>query len=80
VRHHGNAGLAVGLCLAKELDVGPLRRRELTAAGHERIERTLDELLTHEQRLLAGLAEAERDRLEEALRALLATLEDHLER
>jgi DNA-binding MarR family transcriptional regulator len=53
---------------------------ELTAAGHERIERTLDELLTHEQRLLAGLAEAERDRLEEALRALLATLEDHLER
>jgi DNA-binding MarR family transcriptional regulator len=53
---------------------------ELTAAGHERIERTLDELLRHEQRLLAGLADDQRDRLEEALRALLATLEDHLER
>jgi hypothetical protein len=37
-------------------------------------------LLRHEQRLLAGLADDQRDRLEEALRALLATLEDHLER
>jgi hypothetical protein len=65
-QQRGQRRLAAGLGLAEELDVGPLRRRELTAAGHERIERTLDE--------------AERDRPEEALRALLATLEDRLER
>jgi len=51
---------------------------ELTAAGHERIERALDELLLHEEQLLGGLTAAERARIEDALRLLLARLADRL--
>ena len=53
---------------------------ELTAAGHGRIEQTLDGLLRHEQRLLGGLPDVERARLEDSLRALLATLQDGVAR
>lgn len=46
----------------------------LTPAGHELIERTVDELLIHEQQLLSALTAEQQDRLADLLRALLADL------
>lgn len=47
---------------------------ELTTAGHALIERTVDELLRHEETLLSALTPAEQDRLTELLRTLLTDL------
>jgi DNA-binding MarR family transcriptional regulator len=47
---------------------------ELTAAGHALIERTVDELLHHEARMLAGLQPAQREQLSDLLRLLLIEL------
>jgi DNA-binding MarR family transcriptional regulator len=46
----------------------------LTAEGHALVERTVDELLGHEDSLLAGLTLAQRAELSDLLRLLLATL------
>jgi DNA-binding MarR family transcriptional regulator len=47
---------------------------ELTAQGHAAIERTVDDLLTHEEGLLRSLTPEERTTLAELLRKLLADL------
>jgi DNA-binding MarR family transcriptional regulator len=47
---------------------------ELTLAGHALIERTVDELLTHEQSLLSALTEQQQEQLSDLLRALLRDL------
>ncbi|GAA1970745.1 MarR family winged helix-turn-helix transcriptional regulator [Amycolatopsis minnesotensis] len=47
---------------------------ELTERGHDLIERTVDQLLRHEEDLLAGLSDRQRDDLSELLRVLLADL------
>jgi DNA-binding MarR family transcriptional regulator len=47
---------------------------ELTPAGHALIERTVDELLTHEQSLLSALTEQQQEQLSDLLRALLRDL------
>jgi DNA-binding MarR family transcriptional regulator len=47
---------------------------ELTPAGHALIERTIEDLLRHEETLLTGLDEAQRDQLAGLLRVLLADL------
>ncbi|QWF84608.1 MarR family winged helix-turn-helix transcriptional regulator [Amycolatopsis sp. CA-230715] len=47
---------------------------ELTERGHDLIERTVDELLRHEEDLLAGLSVRQRDDLTELLRILHADL------
>lgn len=49
---------------------------ELTAAGHELIERTVTDLLEHEETLVSALTPAQRDQLADLLRVLLADL-DH---
>jgi DNA-binding MarR family transcriptional regulator len=51
---------------------------ELTDAGHALVERTVGELLAHEETLLAGLTEAQREHLSGLLRLLLADLADRL--
>jgi len=47
---------------------------ELTADGHAEIERTVDDLLTHEEGLLSALTVHQRDQLADLLRVLLADL------
>lgn len=47
---------------------------ELTAAGQALIERTIDDLLRHEETLLTALDPGQRDQLAELLRVLLADL------
>jgi DNA-binding MarR family transcriptional regulator len=47
---------------------------ELTAAGHELIERTVDTLLAHEEELLRALDGEQRDQLATLLRTLLLDL------
>ena len=47
---------------------------ELTPAGHALIERTVDELLTHEQSLLSSLTERQQEQLSDLLRTLLHDL------
>lgn len=47
---------------------------ELTPAGHAIIERTVDELLSHEQTLLSGLTEEDQEQLSALLRTLLCDL------
>jgi DNA-binding MarR family transcriptional regulator len=51
----------------------------LTAEGHALTERTVDELLGHEDCLLAALTSAQRGELADLLRLLLAGLSDALE-
>jgi DNA-binding MarR family transcriptional regulator len=46
----------------------------LTASGHATVEHTVDDLLGHEESLLASLSRADRDRLTGLLRTLLADL------
>ena len=46
----------------------------LTAEGHALIERSVDELLRHQEALLSGLTEAQREDLTAQLRILLASL------
>jgi DNA-binding MarR family transcriptional regulator len=48
---------------------------ELTQAGHDLIEATLDALLEREQELLAGLGEGDRREVEDALKLLLAVVQ-----
>jgi DNA-binding MarR family transcriptional regulator len=47
---------------------------ELTPTGHELIERTVDELLGHEQHLLSALSPEQQEQLADLLRVLLADL------
>jgi DNA-binding MarR family transcriptional regulator len=47
---------------------------ELTPEGHAVIERTVDDLLRHEETLLTGLTATQRDQLADLLRILLADL------
>ncbi|HEY6749432.1 MAG TPA: MarR family winged helix-turn-helix transcriptional regulator [Mycobacteriales bacterium] len=47
---------------------------ELTAAGHALVERTVDDLLRHEETLLTGLSPDQRAQLTDLLRVLLADL------
>lgn len=47
---------------------------ELTAEGHSVVERTVDDLLRHEETLLTALDADQRDRLADLLRILLADL------
>jgi DNA-binding MarR family transcriptional regulator len=49
-------------------------RVTLTPAGHALVERTVDDLLRHEEALLAPLTDSERTRLAALLRTLLAGL------
>ncbi len=44
----------------------------LSAAGHALVERTVDDLLQHEESLLAALTPSEREQLAGLLRRLLA--------
>jgi DNA-binding MarR family transcriptional regulator len=53
---------------------GRLSYVTLTAAGHALIERSVDELLRHEESLLSGLTAAQRDDLTALLRILLDSL------
>jgi DNA-binding MarR family transcriptional regulator len=53
---------------------GRLSYVTLTAAGHALIERSVDELLRHEEALLSGLAAARREDLTALLRVLLGSL------
>jgi len=53
---------------------GRLSYVTLTAEGHALIERSVDELLSHEEALLSGLTEAQREDLTAQLRILLASL------
>lgn len=46
----------------------------LTSAGHALIERSVDDLLSHEESLLSALTPAQRDQLSGLLRVLLASL------
>jgi len=48
---------------------------ELTEAGHELIERTVGDLLAHEETLVSALSPAEREQLSDLLRVLLADLD-----
>jgi DNA-binding MarR family transcriptional regulator len=47
---------------------------ELTATGRELVDRSIDDLLRHEETLLSGLTPDQRDQLTELLRILLADL------
>jgi DNA-binding MarR family transcriptional regulator len=49
---------------------------ELTEAGHALIERTVDDLLRHEETLLDGLSPDQRTQLTDLLRVLLADLSE----
>lgn len=51
---------------------------ELTAEGHALVERTVDDLLRHEEDLLAGLAPRDRAELTRLLKLLLGDLTDRL--
>jgi DNA-binding MarR family transcriptional regulator len=55
---------------------GRLSYVTLTAQGHALIERTVDELLGHEEALLSGLTDGQREELSALLRVLLASLHD----
>lgn len=55
---------------------GRLSYVTLTAAGQALIERSVDELLRHEEALLSGLAGAQREDLTALLRVLLGSLSD----
>jgi len=55
---------------------GRLSYVTLTAAGRALIERSVDELLRHEEALLSGLAGAQREDLTALLRVLLGSLSD----
>jgi DNA-binding MarR family transcriptional regulator len=55
---------------------GRLSYVTLTAQGHALIERTVDELLGHEEALLSGLTASQREDLSALLRVLLASLHD----
>ena len=46
----------------------------LTPAGHALVERSVDRLLCHEEALLSGLTEDQREDLTAHLRVLLASL------
>ncbi len=46
----------------------------LTAAGHSLVERSVDQLLHHEESLLRALTDDQRDDLAQLLRILLADL------
>jgi DNA-binding MarR family transcriptional regulator len=48
---------------------------ELTQAGHDLVETTLDALLEREQQLLAGLGEGDRQQVGDALKLLLAVVQ-----
>lgn len=48
---------------------------ELTEAGHELIERTVGDLLEHEETLVSALSPAQREHLADLLRVLLADLD-----
>ncbi|MBB6170821.1 DNA-binding MarR family transcriptional regulator [Nocardiopsis mwathae] len=76
---------AVSLRLARAEEQGLVRRFkegadgrsttvELTPEGHALIERTVDDLLRHEESLLDGLTTDQRDQLADLLRVLLAHL------
>ncbi len=56
---------------------GRLSYVTLTADGHALIERSVDELLRHEEALLSALAPAQREALSGLLRVLLADLNQH---
>ena len=62
---------AAGLVRAHRSSGGRTGAVELTAEGHALIEGSVDELLRHEQDLIAHLPPEERERLTELLRALL---------
>ncbi|GAB2991755.1 MarR family transcriptional regulator [Amycolatopsis acidiphila] len=47
---------------------------ELTEAGHAEIERTVDDLLRHEEDLISALSQEQRDQLSGLLRILLGSL------
>lgn len=49
---------------------------ELTPAGHELVERTVDDLLRHEEGLLSALADEQKEELSGLLRVLLGDLTD----
>jgi DNA-binding MarR family transcriptional regulator len=81
---------AISQRVARAERIGLVRRRkaegdarsvlvELTAAGHELIERTVDELLEHEEQLLSGMTPDQLDALTDLLRVLLGTLIEHLD-
>jgi DNA-binding MarR family transcriptional regulator len=53
---------------------GRLSYVTLTDAGHALIERSVDELLRHEEALLSGLATGQREDLTALLRVLLGSL------
>jgi DNA-binding MarR family transcriptional regulator len=53
---------------------------ELTPRGHDLVERTVDDLLRHEEELLAGLAPGDREELTRLLTLLLADLTARLDR
>jgi DNA-binding MarR family transcriptional regulator len=55
---------------------GRLSYATLTAEGHALIERSVDELLRHEEALLSGLGAGQREDLSALLRVLLASLHD----
>jgi DNA-binding MarR family transcriptional regulator len=52
---------------------------ELTPAGHALVERTVDDLLRHEETLLTALTPAQREQLSDLLRVLLADLMDRFD-
>lgn len=51
---------------------------ELTQAGHDLVERTVDHVLTREAELLGGLSDDQRETLTELLRALLDDVQQKL--
>ncbi|APU17133.1 MULTISPECIES: MarR family winged helix-turn-helix transcriptional regulator [Actinoalloteichus] len=70
---------AEGLVLVRRTESG--RRTisaELTAEGHALVERSVDDLLRHEESLIDHLDPAQREQLTELLRELLAGLHDKL--
>ncbi|ASO22316.1 DNA-binding MarR family transcriptional regulator [Actinoalloteichus hoggarensis] len=70
---------AEGLVLVHRTESG--RRTigvELTEEGHAEVERSVDDLLRHEESLIDHLDPAQRDQLTELLRVLLAGLHDKL--
>lgn len=67
---------AAGL-VARRRETGDARsvQVELTRKGHALLERTVDDLLRHEDGLLGSLDETQQDTLADLLRVLLADLE-----
>lgn len=52
---------------------------ELTPPGHELIERTVEDLLRHEEELLSALDQAQREQLSDLLRMPLGDLTHRLD-